>query len=305
MASQPSTTGIDVRPATPPPHRTIPAIRELGIPTPQGTATDSPSRSPRLGQAAFDATVWRGGQEAPPYTARPRLLFPSVTATTDLTEEEDGDKPSSQAGHAWVLEPREPDGSRAPTKLPKQPGPPAGKSAVPAIRPSFRTLFSLTSRSTLWTVVVPGTAFAVGSGLVPPYMTMILGDALQAFTDYGLVIGSDGVSADVLKGARSTLVHDVRLHAVKFAVLAAVVLVTSTANIALWVIHGERVARELRTYVYRGVTAKGLDWYETGMGGDPDGGQDSATSSVDAAGLTGRFSKYAEAQSAPRSVGRH
>jgi ATP-binding cassette subfamily B (MDR/TAP) protein 1 len=314
QADQPSTalppSATDGRepPATPPQqqqrHIALPTIVEPADPTPQGSATDSPRRSPRLGQATFDAAVAHGGQEeTPPYTAAPRLLFTSSTRTGNSDDLEDGDKIVSPSLHQWVLGPGEPDGPPAtPSSLSPSHGPPAPDVAstarpLPAIRPSFRTLFSLTSRSTLWTVVVPGTVFAIGSGLIPPAMTMILGDSLQAFTDYGLATGVEELSADALKSARATLMHDVRLHAVKFAILAAVVLVTSSANIALWVIHGERVARELRNYVYRGVTAKGMEWYETGMGGEPDGGRDSATSAVDAAGLTGRFSKCARFRS--------
>lgn len=300
MAAPPSTTDEHEPPATPPPERHIalPTIVEPVLPTPQGPATDSPRPSPRLGQATFDAALAHGRQEeTPPYTARPRLLFTSSTRTGNSDDTEDGDKLVSPSRHQWVLGPGESDGpSATPSSVSPQhdaPAPDVASTAhpLPAIRPSLRTLFSLTSRSTLWTVVVPGTVFAIGSGLIPPAMTMILGDSLQAFTDYGLATGVEELSAEALKSARSILMHDVRLHAVKFAILAAVVLVTSSANIALWVVHGERVARELRSHVYRGVTAKGMDWYETRMGGAPDGDRDSATSAVDAAGLTGRFSK--------------
>ncbi|GAA5977439.1 hypothetical protein JCM10908_004980 [Rhodotorula pacifica] len=289
-------------PATPPPprHIAIPTIVEpaAAVPTPATTSTASPSRSPRLGQATFDASVSPNAQEAPPYSARPRLLFTTKDEHAYEGDAFDDKAASSSAGHTWVLGPDElPNPSSAAGdrfSTPQDPAAADGASTtppVPAIRASFRTLFSLTSRSTLWTVVIPGTAFAIGSGLIPPYMTMILGDSLQAFTDYGLATGTDGISADALKSARSSLLHDVRLQAIKFAILAAVVLAASSANIGLWVIHGERVARELRMHVYRGVTAKGLDWYETGMGGEAEGGQDGATSAVDAAGLTGRFSK--------------
>lgn len=313
QADQQPSTDAHQAPATPPPpqrHIALPTIVEPAVPTPQGRATDSPRRSPRLGQATFDAAVAHGGQEeTPPYTAAPRLLFTSSTRTGNSDDLEDGDKIVSPSLHQWVLGPGESDGPPAtPSSVSTPHGTPAPDVAstarpLPAIRPSFRTLFSLTSRSTLWTVVVPGTVFAIGSGLIPPAMTMILGDSLQAFTDYGLATGVEELSADALKSARATLMHDVRLHAVKFAILAAVVLVTSSANIALWVIHGERVARELRNHVYRGVTAKGMEWYETGMGGEPDGGRDSATSAVDAAGLTGRFSKCARFRSLFVSIG--
>ncbi|GAA5907604.1 hypothetical protein JCM8208_000015 [Rhodotorula glutinis] len=160
----------------------------------------------------------------------------------------------------------------------------AASNKPPSIRPSFRLLFSLTTRRTLWCTIVPALVCGIVSGLVPPYMTQMLGDAMQAFTDYALAVGVPG--ADV-SAANSTLMHAMRDTSVKLTVAAAIVFVTSTTGLSLWVVHGERVAHALRLKVYGGITSKGIAWFDRGMGGAADGSEDKA----DAAGLMGRFTK--------------
>lgn len=169
--------------------------------------------------------------------------------------------------------------------------PPAPSAATdpkrPSIRPSFRLLFSLTTRRTFWTIIFPALVCGIVSGLVPPFMTQMLGDAMQSFTDYATAIGSLGATHDIVSAANKTLMREMRDTAVKLTVAAAVVFCTSTTGLSLWVVHGERVAHELRLKVYRGITGKGIAWFDKGMGGAADGSEDKA----DAAGLMGRFTK--------------
>ncbi|GAA5866883.1 hypothetical protein JCM8547_003906 [Rhodosporidiobolus lusitaniae] len=163
----------------------------------------------------------------------------------------------------------------------------------PPVRPSFRLLFSHTSRRTFWTVSVPGIILAVGAGLVPPYMTQLIGQALQALTDYTVTAAIPGLTDEALKAARKTLLDDMRGNAIKLACVSAAVFVTNAGHTTCWVIHGERIAREVRMQVYTGLNAKGLDWFDKGMGGSliEEEGQSEADAKNDAAGLMGRFTK--------------
>jgi ATP-binding cassette subfamily B (MDR/TAP) protein 1 len=166
---------------------------------------------------------------------------------------------------------------------------PADKK-VEHIKPSFKLLFSFTSRTTFFTVVVPATICAVLSGLVPPYMTQVLGDSLQAFTNYANTLTRADLTLEMYEAAKTTLLHSMRDKAIKLALIAAAVFFLTSGYTALWVIYSERVVRDLRLHVYKGLSAKGLDWYDKGMGGvedDGEGGNDKS----DAAGLMGRFTK--------------
>jgi len=121
-------------------------------------------------------------------------------------------------------------------------------------------------------------------------MTQVLGDTLQHFTDYSIATANPELDRALLSAARSTLLNKVRLETVKFAALGAGVLLISTANQTLWVIHGERVARALRLKFYNGLHGKGLDWFDKGMGGQKGEGENES-SGDSAAGLMGRFTK--------------
>lgn len=160
----------------------------------------------------------------------------------------------------------------------------------PAIKPSIGLLFTVTTRSTLWTIVLPAFALSIAAGLIPPYMTQVLGETLQHFTNYTAALANPELTNELLSAARSNLLNGVRIEAIKFAALGAAVLVISGANQALWVVHGERVAKSMRLKVYEGLNAKGLDWFDKGMGGSNGEGETEATGDS-AAGLMGRFTK--------------
>ncbi|GAA5838704.1 hypothetical protein JCM11251_003268 [Rhodosporidiobolus azoricus] len=158
-----------------------------------------------------------------------------------------------------------------------------------ALQPSLKLLFSLTTRRTGLTVLLPGCACALASGLIPPFMTQILGDSLQAFTDYTMTTLQPDLTSEALKAANSALLKAMQDKAIKFAVIATVVFLLNSTATSLWVVYGERVARELRMKVYRGLTVKGMDWFDKGMGGSDE--SEEAEGGDSAAGLMGRFAK--------------
>lgn len=164
----------------------------------------------------------------------------------------------------------------------------------PAITPTIALLFSLTSRASTFAIVIPATVLSVVAGLIPPYMTQVIGVAFEAFTTYS-VISAQSPSALVLAQARTELLRSTRNSSIQFAGLAGLVLIASTASIGLWVINGERVARALRREVFMGVSARSLAWFDTGMGAgekqDTPVGEDSE-SGQGVGGLMGRFARF-------------
>lgn len=168
---------------------------------------------------------------------------------------------------------------------------PAEKKQV-HIQPSFKLLFSFTSRTTLLTVVFPAILCAALSGLVPPYMTQVLGDSLQAFTNYANALVDPDLTLELYDAAKTTLLHKMRDQAIKLSLVAAAVFFLTSGYTTLWVIYSERVVRDLRVHVYQGLSAKGLDWFDKGMGGTDADGEGEATAKSDAAGLMGRFTKF-------------
>ncbi|GAA5914052.1 ABC transporter ATP-binding protein [Sporobolomyces salmoneus] len=137
------------------------------------------------------------------------------------------------------------------------------KKEQPVLKPSLSILFSLTTRSTFLTLVLPALALSIGGGLIPPYMTQVLGDTFQHFTDYSIATANPELDRSLLSAARSTLLNKVRLESIKFAALGAGILLITSANQALW---------------------------DKGMGGQKGEGE-SESSGDSAAGLMGRFTK--------------
>ncbi|GJN92850.1 hypothetical protein Rhopal_005888-T1 [Rhodotorula paludigena] len=286
------------------------------------------TRSPRLGQASFDASLVDPPQP-PSYTASPRQLFledehraPSPASHPQASVETlhivSGDGVSKPV--QWELGEEEQQGARRrPPQLDlsnttvavphlrysttsdapsaqssgSDSKPPAGPKQPP-LRPRFRLLFSLTSRRTFYTVILPALACGIVTGLVPPFMSQQLGDAMQSFTDYAAAT-VPGASSEAVQAANRALLKAMQTTAIKLTVAAVVIFSASTANISLWVVHGERVAHELRLKVYDGISRKGIEWFDLGMGGavgeSGDKNEKKEEAKSDAAGLMGRFTK--------------
>ncbi|GAA5982821.1 hypothetical protein JCM11641_004636 [Rhodosporidiobolus odoratus] len=334
---------LSTTPIGSPPHLTTP---------PRSSSLSN--RSPRLGQASFEASIGLAVSTPPAYTASPRQLFPQVSSPSrdplgavnassetlhimGADEQRRAASEDSVVSHKEEMEQvrwetgaknrhgavvafssparsaRPPNldlsGANAAVSLPQlrysqhsttftaPPDTPAGDSASsedvtsspkqPPLAPSLGLLFSLTTKRTKWAIVVPAVLFGIVSGLVPPYMTLIFGDALQGFTNYATALAVPDLTSEALKAANSTLLANMQNKAIKFACLAAAVFIINSTATTLWVVHGERCARELRTHIYKGLSVKGLEWFDKGMGGDGEEGE----GGDGAAGLMGRFTK--------------
>jgi hypothetical protein len=156
--------------------------------------------------------------------------------------------------------------------------------------PSLRLLFSHTTKHTALTVLLPGILTAIVSGGIPAYMTELVGQSFQAFTDYSMVSLVLDPSQAQLDSAAHDLLHTIRLSAIQFAALAIATFVLGTAMVSLWVVNGERTVRVLRYEVFKGVSAHELAWFEIGAG-SADSISNEEEAGTGSGGLMGRFTK--------------
>lgn len=162
------------------------------------------------------------------------------------------------------------------------------------IQPTVALLFSLQPARTQLPILVPALLATIIAGLIPPYMTELLGQSFGAFTIYTVAVSGD-VTAEAISAAKAQLLKSAQLYSIQFAGLAVLTILASCASFSLWILHGERVARDLRLEVFRGVGRRDMEWFDLGMGAeevtDKDR-EDGEAAGEGAGGLMGRFSKY-------------
>lgn len=122
-------------------------------------------------------------------------------------------------------------------------------------------------------------------------MTFVLGDAFNAFARYQRAIGTGSRSA-----AGDALKSDMITVGIKLIVLGVMAVVFTTVALALWVWHGERVAKRVRTAVYNGLSKKPLAWFDLGMGkrntnAGPAEEEEDLEENESSGGLMGRFAR--------------
>ena len=150
------------------------------------------------------------------------------------------------------------------------------------------------------------------TGLAPAVVSKVIGLAFGEFATFTATqsaleaavaagtVGSAYATA-VLAIAAEQLRSKMLVYAGCFLLLAGVVLVSWTGSTALWVINGERTATELRKEVYKGITSRGMEWFDLGMGIEHDAnetegeegtaGTEEKSSTQGAGGLMGQFNR--------------
>lgn len=170
-----------------------------------------------------------------------------------------------------------------------QPSPPSPSTPTfdTLIRPRFRLLFSLTSTSDCVIHILPATFLSIIASIIPPYMTVLVGDLFIPFSAYP----ADQHVATPAQSAQ--LNHDVSAIALKLALVGVAGFVVHTLVGRLWIGYGERVADRLRRAAYDSVVAKEMAWFDLGMGMKGNEQVDTATSgeSVGAGGLMAKFTR--------------
>ena len=202
------------------------------------------------------------------------------------------DTPPATASAFDTSPPISPAHSTHSKKKKKQVGPP------PLFKPTLGLLFSQSTRQDKVTLLLPAVCFSIGSAVIPPLMTFVLGEAFNVFSAYN---AATSVPIPDYDRANSNLQHGMLMVAIKLIVLGVLAVVLTTAALSLWVWHGERVAKRVRHAVYLGVSKKPMAWFDLGMGkrvggtgdnkdGEEAGGEEGENES--SGGLMGRFARF-------------
>ena len=121
------------------------------------------------------------------------------------------------------------------------------------------------------------------AALVQPYMSLVVGEAFNAFVQYPL----DNLATEV---QRQSLKNGIQETTEKLAITGAAAVVLNYAKGALWARHGEHLTTRLRHAVYISVQGKSMEWFDLGMGMKSEA-KDSE--SIGAGGLMAKFTRYA------------
>ncbi|ORX39720.1 P-loop containing nucleoside triphosphate hydrolase protein [Kockovaella imperatae] len=238
---------------------------------PSSTSSSNP-RTPRQGYSSGTSTYGRGQNLSAP---------PSSYRLQDSVELHAISRPGRQSPfddrYAIDHEPylrTDPSGEDAmPPPTPLQP-PLAPQS--PPLTPTFRGLFSLHTPRDHFLYLVPAVLVSMTAALVQPYMSVIVGDAFEAFVNYPL-------DNNASEAQREALRHDVKLTTVKLAIAGAAAVALNYVKGVLWARHGENVTHRLRHAVYASVRDKPIEWFDLGMGMPGE--------SIGAGGLMAKFTR--------------
>ncbi|KAJ7125492.1 P-loop containing nucleoside triphosphate hydrolase protein [Mycena crocata] len=174
----------------------------------------------------------------------------SLSVDTSRPYDSDAETRSSLYSDAKQLSPTESHHFAAP------PVPPAN---VPA--PSLRLLFSFVSTRHRMLLLLPAIVSSLVAGAIAPFMTLVIGQAFDAFAKFPL-------TPDPPQEAKDTLLHAMAVAAFELMGLAVGSVVLSSIMSSLWIWTGEHNVMALRKRVYAAVTQKDMVWFDTKMGAE-------------------------------------
>ncbi|KAK4689949.1 ATP-binding cassette, subfamily B (MDR/TAP), member 1, partial [Tremellales sp. Uapishka_1] len=151
---------------------------------------------------------------------------------------------------------------------------------MPAIAPSFKGLFVLSSPRDLLLHLLPATILAILASLISPYMTVLIGDAFTVFFDFPLV------PVDATSAQRSALSSGINSICLKLTIAGVLAAVFNYFQGVLWVWYGESVVSRLRDLVFDRVQVKDMEWFDLGMGM-----KEKDSENVGAGGLMAKFTR--------------
>lgn len=147
-------------------------------------------------------------------------------------------------------------------------------SSYKAPKPSISLLFSLFTRFDLFALVLPAVIAALAAAAIPPFMSLVIGDAYDVFSKYqSTVAPTSEDNAQLLKG--------IGLAALEFAAMGVGALFLSAVMSALWMWVGEKNVMYLRRNVYDSVAGREMEWYDRNT--------DEKEGAVGAGGLMSQF----------------
>ncbi|KAG0124731.1 P-loop containing nucleoside triphosphate hydrolase protein [Tuber indicum] len=119
---------------------------------------------------------------------------------------------------------------------------------------SLSSLFAFV-RKRNFVALLPALLFSIGSGLVIPTMSLLMGRIFSSFAGYSSnKIGSEELLASVSR------------YTSYLSLLGATVWLVSGSFFASWLVFGELQARVAREELFRGIVGKDMEWFDTRKG---------------------------------------
>jgi ATP-binding cassette subfamily B (MDR/TAP) protein 1 len=146
-------------------------------------------------------------------------------------------------------------------------------------KPSVRLLFSLLPRRDLYFVVLPAFILSMVAGVVAPFMTLVLSNVFNVFTEFCHMPSPSSRDRENFK-------HDIAISALELLFLAAGSFALSSLTSFLWILIGERHSLMLQQKIYASVSRREMSWFDAKMT------EDNPDSSTGVRGLTAGFARY-------------
>lgn len=172
------------------------------------------------------------------------------------------------------------------------------------MKPSLVRLFTFLPWGERITLLLPALIFALGSSVVAPLMSLMVGSAFGAMAEYprnGMATQED----------KQRLMHEVGVTSMRFAFIGAGAVVLEYLKQVTWTRFSEATTARLRLKVFHGVKDKPMEWFDTGMGmkqepTKPASGSEPAApakglDSIGAGGLMTKFARWVSVEYTNRS----
>ena len=170
------------------------------------------------------------------------------------------------------------------SKITKITHPPQQPDATPPPpTPSIRLLFSLIPRHNLLIILLPAVLTSMISGAVAPFMTVVVGQAFNAFAQFA--------SSSPSPVTEATLLHLIGISCLELIALAVGSIALGSLTSCLWIWVGEINAMSVRRVVYQSMVAKDMPWFDLHLGAS-DQQPGNVNDPVGAAGLMAKFTKF-------------
>jgi ATP-binding cassette, subfamily B (MDR/TAP), member 1 len=125
--------------------------------------------------------------------------------------------------------------------------------------PLIRLLFSLIPRHRFLILTVPAMLCSMASGGIAPFMTIVIGQAFNAFAQFPSSSSATAVE-------KSTLIEKVGISCLELIALAVGSIALGSLTSCLWIWVGETNAMNVRKAVYQSVIGKEMAWFDAHMG---------------------------------------
>ena len=146
--------------------------------------------------------------------------------------------------------PTSPTSGKGPKSIPskKDKSPPAAKGSVKLIFSTLQRKYGL--------LLFIAVGLAMACGGIPPLMTIVLGNAFDAYTSYNV---NRLPSSEVPQSDKDQLLSRMMTSVWQLCTLAVATLLLATTMITLWIVIGEKVVAGWRSKVFASVSRKEME----------------------------------------------